>query len=472
MNTKAPLFFTLILSWMVPLIQANEVSFSRHVAPILLQRCAGCHGPKKAEGGFRLHTFQFLTTLADSGNPLIVSGQPERSELFRRLVESSVDLRMPQEDDALGSAEIDVIRQWILSGAKFDGEDEAVAYRSQLPPRNHPTAPEFYRTTIPIYALAFSPNGTQLAVGGYHEINVWDSASGQLTKRIGNLPQRIQEIAWLDEQQLVVSGGTPGEYGEVCVADISSQSRIRVIGTFTDIVMSIGLNSTKDQVVAGCADQRSRVYSVTDGKLLWEAQVHSDWVTGAKFSSDDRFVATSSRDQTVKVHEAKEGTLYTTYNGHRKQLGEFTGRFAVYDVCFHPETGEALSLGEGEAIRIWNPEKAHVENGDASDMEGRFFKKGHTRFVRFGAESPMFHIAVVLSDILISGRSGVVKSFDFSTGEPKQTFQGHDDWIFCVDGNMDATRIAAGSFNGTVIIWDALTGETCSQFKAAPGLEK
>ena len=39
---------------------AADVNFLREIAPILLQRCAGCHGPAKREGDFRLHTFESL----------------------------------------------------------------------------------------------------------------------------------------------------------------------------------------------------------------------------------------------------------------------------------------------------------------------------------------------------------------------------------------------------------------------------
>ena len=104
-------------------------------------------------------------------------------------------------------------------------------------------------------------------------------------------------------------------------------------------------------------------------------------VTGLAFSNEDRYVVSSSRDMTVKVHDAKTGELFTTYTGHTRQYKAYTGRFRVYDVVFDSKTRSLLSAGEGRAIRLWDAEKARAENGTAGDMEKRFSVEGHTRYL-------------------------------------------------------------------------------------------
>src|SRR5208283_917450 len=39
-------------------------------------------------------------------------------------------------------------------------------------------------TALPLSAVAFSPDGKTLAVGGYREVLLWDLAAGKLAKRI------------------------------------------------------------------------------------------------------------------------------------------------------------------------------------------------------------------------------------------------------------------------------------------------
>ena len=266
----------LLLCTMTSLPAGEPVSFIKQIAPILMTRCAGCHGPKKAEGGYRAHTFEFLTTAGDSETPPIVAGQPEASLLLQRVAEQDVDLRMPQDDDPLSPTDVSRIKQWIQEGALFDGTQRQVSFRALMPPRQHPPAPQRYRVPVPVLALAFSPDGKQLATGGYHEITVWDSTSGALLKRIANLPQRIQKIVWTADGKLLVGGGTPGEYGEISLVDVARATRERVFGTFEDIVLSVASNPQQNRVAAGSASTQSRVYDRQSGDQLWEAQVHSD----------------------------------------------------------------------------------------------------------------------------------------------------------------------------------------------------
>ena len=43
--------------------QADPVSFKKDISPILLDNCLACHGPKKAEGGYRIDTYERVMAL-------------------------------------------------------------------------------------------------------------------------------------------------------------------------------------------------------------------------------------------------------------------------------------------------------------------------------------------------------------------------------------------------------------------------
>ena len=460
----------LILSAVSSLATAQPISFINDVAPILMTRCAGCHGPKKAEGGYRIHTFKFLSTAGDAETAPLVAGKPASSPLWQRLIEADTDVRMPQDDDPLDAQQVRLIEQWIREGAVFDGADRQVNFQTLMPPRKHPPAPEQYRLPVPVLALAFSPDGKYLATGGYNEVVLWDVSSGQVFRRIGNLPQRIQEIVWSGENNLLIGGGTPGEYGELSTVDITTGTREKVFGTFADIVLAVASNKEQNRVAAGSAGMQSRVYDRQSGKMLWQARVHSDWVTGVAFSPDNQFLVTTSRDQTAKVHEMESGTLYTTYNGHRKQLGKFTGRFAIYDITFDAKSGSVCTAGEGRAVRVWNPVMAQKENGDASDMEGRFFKAGHTRFIEHGLKRATFTLAAINGQLFAAGADGELRQFDIATSQPVRSYRGHSDWVYSVASAPQVNLVASGGFDGEVRLWDTTTGALQRTFLAAPGL--
>ena len=97
----------------------GEAVTYRHVAPILLQRCAKCHAPNGILGappeGYRLDTWD--TTIARADRLRVVSGNPAASELVRRIRGQALP-RMPFDGPPyLAEDEIRLIEQWILQGA-------------------------------------------------------------------------------------------------------------------------------------------------------------------------------------------------------------------------------------------------------------------------------------------------------------------------------------------------------------------
>ncbi|WP_245800938.1 c-type cytochrome domain-containing protein [Sphingobacterium nematocida] len=90
------------------------------IAPILMQRCASCHGERKKEGGLAIHSQEFLLKGGDGGVVLKPGKMPE-SELYARLVlPVGHEKRMPPKGRTPITAEqIKLIGWWITEGASF-----------------------------------------------------------------------------------------------------------------------------------------------------------------------------------------------------------------------------------------------------------------------------------------------------------------------------------------------------------------
>ena len=120
---------------------AGAVSFSRDVAPILLNRCQACHGAEKSKGKYRVDSFERLMAAGGSKDASIVAGKPNGSAVYRLITAKDEDDRMPQKADTLPAVEVQVIKRWIEEGAKFDGPDRGAALASYAEDREHVAAP-------------------------------------------------------------------------------------------------------------------------------------------------------------------------------------------------------------------------------------------------------------------------------------------------------------------------------------------
>src|SRR5262245_50536879 len=112
MNIRLAFPFVALLLACAP-ASAEPVSFKKDVAPILLNNCLACHGPKKSEGGFRIDTYERVIKEGDSGAPGFAAKMLDGSEAFRRITTSDLKERMPLDGDPLTPEQIAILKQWI-----------------------------------------------------------------------------------------------------------------------------------------------------------------------------------------------------------------------------------------------------------------------------------------------------------------------------------------------------------------------
>lgn len=116
------LIITLFTGAMNNLFAQLPIDFESQIRPLLVQRCGECHGPKVQKSGLRLDA-RHAAMKGGDGGPAIVASRSADSELIRRVTSASSDDRMPPEGPALDSGEIELLRQWIDSGAEWPETD-------------------------------------------------------------------------------------------------------------------------------------------------------------------------------------------------------------------------------------------------------------------------------------------------------------------------------------------------------------
>ncbi|MFZ9504741.1 MAG: DUF1549 domain-containing protein, partial [Cyclobacteriaceae bacterium] len=103
----------------------DVVEYNYHIRPILSDRCFKCHGPdaRQRKANFRLDTEEgaFAALKEKPGWHGLVAGNPEKSEVYLRIISSDTSEVMPPPSSnlSLNEKEIALIKKWISQGAKF-----------------------------------------------------------------------------------------------------------------------------------------------------------------------------------------------------------------------------------------------------------------------------------------------------------------------------------------------------------------
>lgn len=419
----------------------DRVSFRRDVAPIFLEHCVACHGAKKAEGGYRLDTFAQMLKPGDSGEPPIGHEHDDASELLARLITTDPFQRMPSEGEPLVQRQVALIKKWIAEGAEFDGEDSDERIALVIPPAKHPDPPESYPATVPIAALAFCPDETQVMVGGYHEVTVWSVSSGKLIRRLGNLGQRVFAIAVsADDKTIAVATGEPGRSGEVRLIDLPSGQVKGVAARSTDVMLDVAFRPEGRQLAIASADNLIRIVDVNSMRVVRTLASHADWVTAIAWTDDGSRLVSASRDRSAKVFDADSGELLTSYQGHAA---------SVTGITFSADGDQVYSVGADRKLHRWNAKEAKKVAEIDLESEGQALVRGD-QFV------------------LIPSKDKRVLKIGLGENKLIRSYLGHDDWVLSTALNHDHSRLVSGAFNGEVRVWKTESGELINAWLAKP----
>ncbi|HTU20914.1 MAG TPA: c-type cytochrome domain-containing protein [Gemmataceae bacterium] len=449
----------------------KPVSFINTVAPLLKEKCFGCHGAKNPKGKLDMTKYASFRKGGTKDDP-VVPGKPDDSYLITVLTATDKK-RMPPKDsgDPLPKDKIELIERWIGQGAKLDAglKPEADLLRELRLRWTPPPPPAAYPYPVTITALAFTPDNKKVVVSGHHELTVWDAAGGKLEKRIYTRARRAMAMVFLPDGKLAVAGGRPGEEGDVRIYDINGGKPKNVNGVAVldglndkgvmvkqlldadDEVLCLALSADGKKLASGGCDRLVHIWDLSGGyakvKELPSIENHADWVFGIAFTPDGKRLATASRDKTAKLWDiaAKESIL--TFPGHQNP---------VYGVAIKSDGSTGYSVGEDNQLRSW---KAAAE-GKQIRASG-----GHGKVILKLVSHPKKPLLATCS------ADQTVRIWDADKGSAVRTLSGHSDYVYAVAISSDGNLIVSGGFDGEVRVWKVADGALVKAFNASPGLQ-
>jgi WD40 repeat protein len=454
----------------------GQLSFIKDVAPVLQKNCFGCHDAKKKQGKLDMTKFEGLLA-GGRHDDVVVPGKSKDSYIIT-VLRSTTATRMPPREvgGPMPKDQIDLIAAWIDQGAKLDADVNAKAdlYKELQKRWQPPALLAAYTKPALINSVTFSPDSKKVIASGYHELTVWDVASGKLEKRVHTRAERAHDMEFLPDGKLVVAGGRPGQEGDVRIYDIGGMGKsvggVAVLDGVADkSVLVAQLIQTGDEMLtldvsddgkkiaaAGC-DQVIRVWDISGGyakaKLEHSVENHADWVLSVNFSPNGQFLITGSRDKSAKVWDLKAKESLVTFPGHAEP---------VFGAVLQTDLKAGISAGADKQIRWFNTQEKSKDLGKAIRNTGAH-SKAIFKLVEYRKDKD--HILATCS------ADGSVKTWNATNGSALKTFSGLKDWVYAVAISPDGKMVAAGSWDGEVRVWNLADAALVKGFNASPGYD-
>src|SRR5947209_20465997 len=113
-----PVLLITLTAGLVITFHQKEIDFNTEVKPIFNKKCITCHGGVRRQANFSLLFRSDALAKVKSGKYAIIPGDPENSEMIRRINLKDPEDRMPYHHEPLSQHEIDILTQWVKQGAK------------------------------------------------------------------------------------------------------------------------------------------------------------------------------------------------------------------------------------------------------------------------------------------------------------------------------------------------------------------
>jgi WD40 repeat protein/mono/diheme cytochrome c family protein len=472
-----------------PAAKANaQVSFYKQIRPILQANCQGCHQPAKAKGGYVMTEFERMLAAGDSGEKPVVAGQPQASHLIKQITPVNGEAEMPKGKPPLNGPEVDLIRRWIAEGAKDDTPPNARERFDQ----EHP--PVYTRLPV-ITSLDYSPDGSLIAVAGFHEVLLHKADGSGLAGRLVGLSDRLQTIRFSpDGKLLAVAGGQPARMGEVQIWDVKNKKLVVSVPISYDTVYGVNWSPDGKFVSFGCPDNTVRAIEAATGKLVLQQGSHNDWVLDTVFSKDGSHVISVGRDMSVKLTEAASQRFVDNITS----ITPGALRGGIQSVARHPTKDEILvggSDGLPQIYRVFRQTARKIGDNAAlirrfPAMEGRLFSVDYSadgKRIAAGASldaqgAVNIYDAVFDSTIPTNLVKSLEKEVFAQSAEEKAAIEKYvtsdvklvasvtftNAAIYALSFSPDGKYVAAGGNDGLVRLIEVESGKVAKEFAAAP----
>ena len=292
---------------------------------------------------------------------------------------------------------------------------------------------------------------------------------GRVQTRLKGVPQMKRGLGCLsaDGSRLAMAWNNPTTAGgpnhrQIAVFEPTAQKQTptRVDPGCHTWALAISPDGTR--FASAGDDGVTRVWDSVTGALTAACRGHRSKVLSVAFRPDGQRLVTTSADGSVRQWDPATGQeAEPPYERHTGEV-----RAAAYS----PDGRWVVSCGTDRTVRVWGA----ADRQEVAILHGH---KGSVRNVAFSADGrQVVSVGAAVYGWPSSESDGTVRLWEALPGASLPAMHGHTSYVYPVAYSPDGQWIASGSWDHTVRLWDARTGEPCAPSLparqcAGPGLQ-
>ncbi|MGF1479657.1 MAG: NB-ARC domain-containing protein [Cyanophyceae cyanobacterium] len=331
-----------------------------------------------------------------------------------------------------------------------------------------------------VVSLAFSPNSNTLASSSCDcTAKLWDINTGQCLHTLKEHTQEVWSVLFSPDSKTLVSGC---DDNKVRLWDVSTGKCFKVFQGHTDCVLSVVFNLDGREILSGSHDNTIRLWDIESGKCKKTFHGHDDGVRSLAVSSDGQTFASSSNDCTIRLWNIQTGECLKVFQGH-------TNVVLSVDLCLQSsllasssidQTVRLWDVGTGECLKVFHGHSNYVNSVDFSPQNNFLASGSHDQTVRLwntktyqcfktfqGHNSQA--LSVVFSPdgqmLASGGHDQKVRLWDIGIDRAIKTLHEHTNWVWSVAFSPQGNLLVSGSGDRTVRLWNVSTGKAIKIFQ-------